>query len=66
MGEAQRIRIELTPKSTGSRVFVDDVEIQGLRSVEVRAGIDEVSIVKLEFVQPDVVITGDVGEVRRA
>lgn len=59
-----KIRIELTPTSMGSRVFIDDVEINSLVAVDVRAAVDEASTITLTFRATEVEISGEAGQVK--
>lgn len=59
------IRIEITPNSMGTRVFIDGIEINELVGLLVSARVDEVSKIHLTFRAQAVEITGDVGEVHQ-
>jgi hypothetical protein len=57
------VRIEITPGSLGSRIFVDGHEVQGVKAVSVRAAVAEASIVTLELVAERVDVEGEVDTV---
>ena len=65
MAQHPKIRVVTTPQSIGTKVFIDDKEIHGLRAVEIRAGVEELSIVTLIFLASELEVTGFVDSVSR-
>lgn len=63
MTERHTIRVEVKAQSQGTRVYLDDQEIEGLRAVMIRAAVDEPATVILEFVARAVEIIGEVGKI---
>lgn len=54
-----KVRLELTRPGPGSRIFIDDVEIEECRAVQVFASVDNPTIVVLELQPTEVVIVGE-------
>lgn len=62
--EVSRIRVEITPDSLGTRVWIDEQQVKGLLAVVVRAAFDEPSSVTLVFEDVALDVVGSVRRVR--
>jgi hypothetical protein len=58
-----RVRIAITPEVSGSRIFVEDQELKGVRAIHVHAVVGEASSVTIELVAAEVRIDGVMGEI---
>lgn len=64
--KTDKVKIQITPNSRGTKVFVNDVELKQVKRIEVSAAVDEASVVKVEFVATEVNIEGEVSGITNA
>jgi hypothetical protein len=57
-----KVRIEITPHSNGTRVFINDQQIHDVRRLAVYAAPDELSTVVLTLSGFEVEIVGEAGD----